>query len=105
MAISYCIPNLTHSQKHVHPAALSLLSRLSRQRCPFLVPSSKRILHFLEVRALGDAGIQPLARRSLQRMGLLEAGQRRRRARGGSAAATVGVSKLREDLVKGTGRD
>ena len=105
MAISYCIPNLTHSQKHVHPAALSLFSNLSRQICPFLIPSNNSILHFLEVRAPGGAGVQPLARRSVQRMGFLEAGQRGRRARDRGPAATVRVSKPREDLLKGTGGD
>ena len=104
MAISYHVPNLTHKNMYTR-LQRSLLSRFSRQLCPFLVPSSNHILHFFVARALGDAGVQPLARRSLQRMGLLEAGQRRRRARGGSAAATVGVSKRLEQLRTETEKD
>lgn len=50
----------------------------------------------------GNAGMQPLAHRTFQRMGILEGDQRRRGARGGLFGAKIGVSKQSAGVRKET---
>ena len=92
MAMSYYI--LTSLTKNMNTQLHCLLLSNSCQPFPFLIPSSNFILRVLEVGGSGDTCVEPLAGRSIQGMGLFKAAQRRRNARGGHAATTIGVSNL-----------